>query len=194
MSRKPVDQLAAAPKPQGRQVIWDQLRHRDGLAITAAKIARNTDINPRTIRSYLDALVRAGAAEFDGERLYRLNDDAARRYGAEAPRVNRAGRPVTQGLGNEAIWRTLRAMRCCGLGELVMAASTPEVRVSATAARRYCRHLVAAGYLRQQQRDDGPAFALIRDTGPLPPQIQRTHRVWDGNLRQVVWPAAEGGR
>ena len=167
MARRPVDRLAAARWPQGRQVIWDAIRARcaEPGPWTLPDIARDCglEIPKATIRSYLQGLIAAGIVEIVARPvavgapvLYRLAHDP----GAEAPRVTRAGKPVTQGLATENIWRTLKR--------------AGYVRVAKQADRRGGKEVVI--------------FLAARDPGPLPPQIQRVKRVWDPNSERVVWP------
>lgn len=193
--RRPVDVLAAAPKPSGRQAIWAAMRARG--VFTLGDLARGTDLPRKTIRDYLDCLLAAGVAVIDdacgpaGEAAYSVATEAARRHGAEAPRLRRDGSTVTQGLSTEQMWRTMKRL---GGGwtaaELAAAASTEATPVSPVHALDYCRTLLRAGYLRSSGRGRKLRFVFQphRDTGPLAPQIQRCAQVWDANERRVVWP------
>lgn len=192
--RKPVDRLARAPKPAGRQVLWDRIR--DRVVFTAAELVRDTDVPSRTVRDYVHALQAAGIVDafagVDEGITFRLRSEPARQHGAEAPRVGREGRPVTQGLAAEQMWRTMKRLgapfTAAGLAE---AASTEQVPVRLVYAQDYCLNLARAGYLRGTQvRYGAPTvfrFLPTKDTGPLAPMIQRTTRVWDPNLNRVTW-------
>ena len=201
MARRPIDRLAAARWPQGRQVIWDAIRARcaEPGPWTLPDIARacGLEIHTATIRSYLQGLINAGIVEIVARPaavgapvLYRLASDP----GAEAPRVTRAGKPVTQGLATENIWRTLKRAGAVTVAELALLAATEEVPVSPVAVKDYVKYLKRAGYVRVAKPasprggKEVVIFLAARDPGPLPPQIQRVKRVWDPNSERVVWP------
>lgn len=181
-----------------RQSVWDtirgQLRDRD---FSVRDIHVGQPEEGRT-REYVNALARAGflstqAGQRKGlGRTYRLVRDA----GAEAPRVRADGSVVTDGLGQEAMWRTMRMLRGADFSarELAAQASTPAVPIAIVAARYYLFALRDAGYLtvsrpaRQTVRGGLPErYRLTRDTGPRPPMVQRTDAVYDPNLGAQVW-------
>ena len=118
--------------------------------------------------------------------------------GIEAPRVRKDGTEVTAGIGREQMWRSMRI-----LGEFCatdLAAVSDQTRpVALNEAKTYIYYLHKAGYLRcvraaQNGGRNTPGalarYRLIptRYTGPKPPMIQSVKRVWDPNLKKVVWP------
>lgn len=216
--RKPVH-LERKGGKSPRQRIWEALR---ALALTPSphpggegeeqhaqslpmgrfdldRIERATRIEPATIFSYLRSLQKAGfiavvePATAQRKQVYAL----ARDNGCEAPRIDKQGRPVTQGMGNEQMWRTLRLIGEFGALELAAHASTERVPVLAQTAERYLGHLYRAGYLvlvcpARKLGSGGyqPAryrLAPGKYSGPRPPMIQRSKAVYDPNLDQVVW-------
>lgn len=199
-----------------RQRLWEAMRARRGQTWTRYDICRAANVDDRTAESYFQGLLAAeiiviaeviadvpvagrssrhrGAIK--GVRQYKLVKDT----GAEAPRVNRKGKAVTQGLAQEQMWRTLRLLKCdCNARELAAHASTGTVPVAHAAAADYLRTLAAAGYLectREQRHNpnlrggsQGMRYRLkiTRDTGPRPPMICRTHAVFDANENRIVW-------
>ncbi len=202
MARKPVHLAAAGGKPWGRQGIWQAIRFQCDFSLKTLMGA--TDIHRDTIRDYLRGLEAAGYIErlntlLDGSPLYRLVKD----IGVEAPRVTAAGRPVTQGIIQEQMWRAMRMMRGdFSWRDLALMASTVEYPVAEAAAQDYCRNLAKAGYLVLTSAGSGGAkgkaaparwrFNRARNTGPKAPMVQRVSSIYDPNLRKVVW-VADGG-
>lgn len=192
MSRRPVDQIAQSRDAEGRQVIWEAIRAQDG-AFIGADLGDETWISAHTIRSYLRALAAAGILERtehpdrSGHRdsvTWRLVRDA----GFYAPRVNRRGEPVTQGLGVEQMWRTMRKLREFTSRDIALHASTDVVQVSDETARSYCSMLMTCGYLRCVRKATArqrATYRLVRDSGPLAPQVQRVKQVFDPNSKTV---------
>lgn len=79
--------------------------------------------------------------------------------------------PLAPLQGRARMWRAMRQMRRFSTSDLCATAE-----VSATHARKYCRALIAGGYLRcVQAKDSGrvgghAVFQLLRDTGPHAPR------------------------
>jgi hypothetical protein len=192
MARKPVHLLAACKKPVGRQAIWQAIRTRR--SFTARALWGDTDIPMATIKSYLKGLAASGhitpRPDFGGFAL--VND-----VGVEAPRVTRDGKPVTQGLARENMWRTMKMLGSdFTAAELSIAASTEAVRVSEVDAKDYCRNLALAAYLIVISKGKGTGkgavpsryrFNRARNTGPKAPMVQRMQTVFDPNLGEIVW-------
>jgi hypothetical protein len=147
----------------------------------------------REVGDYVRRLAKAGYVEAVGEApgsgtpavLYTLA-----KGGQEPPRVREDGTesPPTR---RENMWRAMRMIKAFTLTDLVAAASTEEVMISAEDAKDYIRNLTRAKYLRRLPGNLVACWRIINDTGPLPPQVQRIRQVWDPNLRQVMWSAAE---
>jgi len=195
MSRKPVHLLAVSKKPTGRQAIWQAIRaHRHGF--TVADLARETDIHRDTIKTYVQSLEKGGylVPQFSIPPDWRLERDV----GVEAPRVTRDGKPVTQGLAREQMWRTMKILSAdFSWRDLAIAASTEAVPVAEKDAKDYCGNLALAGYLLIVTKGKGGSkassiatryrFNRAKNTGPKPPMVQRMQTVFDPNLGQIVW-------
>lgn len=112
--------------------------------------------------------------------------------GSEAPRVTRKGEAVTQGNGNERMWRTMRVLGEFNRTELLAVVNGSGEPVSTDTAKTYLRYLERAGYLKTvQESTPGKQaryrFLTARYTGPRAPMIQRVKQVYDPNTREVVW-------
>lgn len=195
MARKPVHLLTTSKKPAGRQGIWQAIRAQRQ-AFTVSSLAQATDIRRDTIRSYLHCLEAARYIDPlpDEPGTYLLLRDV----GVEAPRVTKDGRPVTQGLAREQMWRTMKILTSAwSHRDLAIAASTEAVPVAEDDAKDYCRNLTLAGYLMivvKGKGGSGPQVAATRyrfdrtkNTGPRPPMVQRMRTVFDPNLGRIVW-------
>jgi len=198
MSRKPAHlEMAGGRGP--RQRIWEALRARR-TAMSVADISRATKIEIDPIRVYLRSLARGGYVEASAVAVGEEKRwDLVRDVGAFAPRIKEDGTPVTQGLANENMWRTMRIMRDgFTAAELVIHASTAITKVAEATAKAYLKALTTAGYLKVLE--EGRAFVPGKGarqtrycllpskyTGPRPPMIQRTKCVYDPNLAKIVW-------
>lgn len=209
MPRKPVTEYIGGKGP--RQSIWEAVRRLHAAnplepfdyLLVRAKIEpreqRNL-ISPSAVRDYLCSLQAAGYLRCVVEAVPRgtlaklvLAQDA----GVEAPRVRRNGEPVTQGLAQEQMWRTLRMLSGdINAAELAAYASTPAVPVELATARSYLAALDRAGYLDTvvpgKGNGKGGTLARLRlkrnrDTGPRPPMICRTRVIYDPNEDRVVY-------
>ena len=202
MARQSVDKVANAKWPQGRQVIWTEIRRLgagDAL-FTTPDIWEGCgrEIPRDTVRDYVRALHAGGFLEqvtASGPRkaaTYRI----VGKHGAEAPRVRPDGSIVTQGAGTEAMWRTIKVLGTFSAAELALTASTDVAPVTEETAKTYLRYLERAGFVRcvvkgkpgRGGNKDRWNFVKSRDPGPLPPQIQRIKQVFDPNSNSVVWP------
>lgn len=193
MSRRPVDEIAKSRDAEGRQVIWGAIRAQNGAEFVMGDLFSETWISRHTIRSYLNSLAAGGIllktenADRVGRRdavTWRLVQDE----GYYAPRLNRKGNRVTQGLGTEQMWRVMRIMKEFTPAALAMHATTEHVGVSVVTAKSYCSMLLSCGYLTCIQKANAhrqATYRLVRNTGPLAPQIQRVKQVFDPNSKTV---------
>lgn len=187
-----------------RQQLWNRIRHRRAANADFSL----TDIvfggeSTDTARDYVAGLAKAGYIRLSavvansGGRRPQHRWMLIRDTGLEAPRVRRDGAPVTQGLAQEQMWRTLRLLRGdANARELAAHASTPAIPVSPTAAADYLLNLAHAGYLtctaaaRTTMKNGGKSQARYRlkpavdgkgDTGPRAPMVCRTQVLYDPN-------------
>lgn len=157
-----------------------------------------------TTLEYLRGLSRAGVLADGGARLvnrpvrelqwFRLVKD----IGVDAPRVDRNGKPVTQGAGRDQMWRSARVLKEFDYRDLAAAASTEAHPVSIEEAQTYIRFLKLGGYVRVARAatygHHGAAerlhFIKARDTGPRAPIVTRDKSVMDGNTGEIVFKGA----
>lgn len=189
MSRKPIDQLNNEPKPQGMDGIWAEIRRLN--IFTKREIHDNTDIPNKTITDYVKRLMAGGYIEehgsFEETGRYVLVRDA----GVHPPRIRPNGQPVTQGKGTANMWRSMRMLGQFTPRDIVAHSNTDTVTVSDATAQSYCSMLLKARYLRVVQKavpgKRQATYRFVRNTGPLPPQIQRVKQVFDPNIREVTY-------
>lgn len=97
----------------------------------------------------------------------------------EAPRLNKAGEPVTQGLATLAMWRCMRVLGRFNAQELARASSVESCLVTTPTAKSYIKHLASVGYL--VPAGTTGSWRLARNTGPHAPAITRRKGVFDRN-------------
>lgn len=202
MSRKPINEVSAM---QTRAALWGAIRRLK--TFTAFELRNETRCTIAQVQEYVTGLAAAGILLITGQKggrgvirpalVYRLERD----LGIEPPRVRRDGTPVTQGLGREQMWRTMRMLKDFTALDLSVQASTEEAQVTVGTAQEYCKFLARAGYLIVIRAGKGTGeggiptiyrFVQARHTGPLPPMIQKVKQLYDPNLGQVVWSSEEG--
>ncbi len=189
MPRLPADKLAKQRKPQGRDGIWTCVRALKG-DFTVNDIVDQTGIPVATVRDYLKALAAAQILEIVSTK--RNNPNSAyifrliKNPGSETPRIRDDGTNVTQGLGVEAMWRTIKVLSSFTAEELALTASTDGTAIKKNTAMDYLKHMMRAGYVRRHA--GRYSFVKSKDPGPLAPQIQRVKQVFDPNSKKVVWP------
>lgn len=189
MSRRPVDQLAKKLKPQGQDGVWIFIRKNPEFTIT--EIVKATDIIRKTVSDYIKRLEAGKIVEkrpdYDQSKVFVLVRD----MGVHAPRIARDGTPVTQGGGVKNMWRSMRLLAQFTPLDLALHSTTDIISVTEATSRSYCSMLLKAGYLRVLKKavpgKHQASYRFIRDTGPLPPQIQRVKQVYDPNLREVTY-------
>lgn len=189
--RKPIH-LAMQGGKDNRQRLWEALREsRDGF--TWSGISRSTGIKYETAKTYLSALHKGSYiaplpyAGEGGDRCFHLLRD----IGSEAPRLKADGSPSQQGLGTEAMWRTLRILGELDAQTLAHHASVAAPTSLAT-AKNYLKWLKWAGYVVEVVPSQPGRLARYRMapgkyTGPKPPMIQRCGQLYDANLERVVF-------
>jgi len=178
------------PENKTREFLWNVILKKREFNISELQI--ECPLDKTTIYQYIRLLEKAGYVEViergtpskGKENRYRLI-----RPVSEPPRLRGDGSHVTQGIGRQNMWRTMRIRKVFTLDDLVALSSTDH-KVSPEEAETYMKFLEKAGYIKNTDGKSRPkaAYRLIKDTGPKPPMIQRIKRVWDPNLREVVWP------
>lgn len=200
--RQPADKIATGRAVKGQDAVWIAVRalSPDGREFTlgavmdhfAAAKAPRLAADRKTVKDYLGRLTAAAILTEAGG-AWRLVQD----LGARTPRVRKDGSRVEMGAGRRAMWRTIRILNQFTLDDLVRLGSTEEVAINRVDATHFVRWLVRAGYVMVTDRPadnripTGYRLLPSKSTGPLPPQIQRCHQLFDPNLRKVVWREEE---
>lgn len=187
-----------------RERVWSAIRELK--KFTVYKVARRANVDDLTVKTYVRSLELAGfiKATFKPgggggkspvptartESQFELLKD----IGIHAPRLKKDGTPVTQGIGRENMWRTMKIVRQFSPRELAVHASTDEHQVKENEAADYIKHLARAGYLvlvkEADRRSASQAvyrFVLSKNTGPKPPMVQRVKQVYDPNIAKIVY-------
>lgn len=174
----------ASSKSIGRQEIWAAIRG-FGRPFELEELVSVSKADRKTVQDYLRCLIPGGVVMQNDVGAYTLLEDR----GHHAPRLTRQGQPVTQGAGTENMWRAMRLLSQFSYRDIAAHATTDTVKVSEATAKSYCSLLMRCGYLRVVHPASAhgrvAVYRLIRNSGPLPPMIQRIKVVYDPNLKTV---------
>jgi hypothetical protein len=178
--------------PRGHDWYWSVIRDLNKAGPwTAGEVVARSNAHRASIHDFVGRLVAAGIAEEvaspDGRppRFFRLVASPA-----ATPRLRRDGTAAPPS-AQAQMWVAIRQLGQFTYSELLLAASTDELAVTAVAARSYIARLVAAGYLTAAVPGGPKKPAVWRlkpsmNTGPKAPQVLRTHFVFDPNRGAVI--------
>lgn len=180
------------PLKTGHAHFWRVIRELDKAGPWSVNdvFDRSRDAWQSSVEDFIRRLVKAGLAEKAGVRgglhVHRLTARPAK-----TPILRRDGQPTCGGLGVAQMWAAIRALKAVDYRELMVAATTEDVSVSANSAKAYLQRLDAAGYLRVIDPGNPGVprrYALKRtmNTGPEAPRIMRTKLVWDPNRNEIM--------
>jgi hypothetical protein len=182
--KKKAGRRPASAKAVGRDKIWTTIRKAD-IVFTISGLAVASGADRKTVSDYLRCLVPGGIVQAVENGGFTLIRDV----GIHAPRLNREGKPVTQGAGTENMWRSMRMLAQFSAQDIAVHSTTDTVSVSEATAKSYALMLLHCGYLRVVAQavpgKRAATYRLIRNSGPKPPQIQRVKRVFDPNTGKV---------
>lgn len=201
MPRKPAH-LQPAGCLSSRDRVWTAIRQLKTFTLT--DIWCKAHVHQATSKPFVEGLILAGyVTELTGpglsraaRELWSMRDEPvyelARDVGVIAPRVRRDGTAVTQGLGREHMWKTMRILKEFDSRELALAASTESIQIARAEANYYCLMLHRARYLsiaRESKPGTGARYRFNphRNTGPRAPMIQRVRQVYDPNTGAIAW-------
>lgn len=192
MANKPIHLRMKAKNPCGRQAMWEAIRaNKDGFTLTG--LANSfSDLKRSTLETYVHSLLKGGYLESSVPQRFKASVfKLIKDVGVNAPRLDKRGKEVTQGAGNEQMWLAMKRLKSFRCQELVGIASTEETLISLATAKTYVETLCRAGYLR---RVDAGRYAFIpsKNTGAKAPMIQRLKTVFDPNLQKIVWQQEAG--
>lgn len=197
-ARGGVGQAAGLKLLSPRERMWAAMRKLTNLAKGDDRTFSASQVcdlaNPCHIDSvgdYLAALEKAGLVELAAEQGRKANggDFSSRQWRLlvnwpEAPRLNKQGQVVTQGLGALAMWRAAYIRKVFTPNDLAMDASVGQVKVNVSTAKKYCQALVASGHFKYEVKGKAgqpSKLRLVRYTGPHAPAITKAKVVFDRN-------------
>lgn len=200
MSRKPINvELRGLKTPRER--VWDAMLrlsaapHDGSLDKTKVQDYCDPMVSWTLVDDYFDDLEKAGFLKrvggtgvSNGVMGKPIQFVLAKRQG-EAPRVSIMGAKVTQGSGNEAMWRAMKVLPTFDYTDIAKAATLGDLQVSAQTAKTYVAHLARAGYLTtvRPSKPGTPAkHRLAKNTGPHAPAITRMKVVFDRNTGEFA--------
>lgn len=190
-----VGQLSGKALMTPRERMWQAMRslNRKG----DWSIAQVTDlaypVELSSVKTYVDSLVKAGLVT--RQEVKQGKNEAGSKWAAvphrlavtwpSAPRIDREGKVVTQGLGVLAMWRAARIRKCFTPSELARDASVGQIQVKLSTAKQYCIALSKSGHFALVKKGTGSTvesqYKLARNTGPHAPAITRAKVVFDRN-------------
>lgn len=199
MSRKPINvELRGLKTPRER--VWEAMLLIDaGKGHSFDKTAVQDHCEPMVswtlVDDYFDDLEKAGFLKrvggtgvSKGVMGKPIQFVLAKRQG-EAPRISRKGAKVSQGSGNEAMWRAMKVLPSFDYTDIAKAATLGEVQVTPQTAKSYVVHMARAGYLTtvRPAKPGVPArHRLVKNTGPHAPAITRKKVVFDRNTGEFA--------
>lgn len=202
MARKPIE-LERAGMQTPRERLWSAARKLRRFTLMQLQDATKPVVRFDTCETYLRCLVKAGYLAAGpvqrrkvgfGEAEYELVKDCL-----DAPRLDRDGKAVTQGLATLAMWRAMQILKSFDWQDVQRAATLPAgrgaaVQVTAQTAKSYVNVLGRAGYFKtmQEAKPGTPArYRLVRNTGPHAPAVTRRKVVFDRNAGEFAWQESE---
>ena len=183
----------ATPILRGSDFFWETLLEmtKDDRSVTFSELDGACSPGQEgTLRDFLKRMTAAGIIErIEGPpHRYRLLQRQR-----DCPIISNDGKPSRIGLAQQNMWNVMRRSRSGFTApDLAISASTDEVQVTVTHARKYCQLLHNAGVLVLQTRGK-PARSwniyVLRgsaNTGPLPPRRVSATGVYDRNRGVMV--------
>lgn len=196
MSRRPIqDEVKGLQTPRER--VWAAMLKlsRKPYAGTFDKVLVQDHCSPMVrltlVDDYFDALEQSGhLVRVDGKPPIKGQMAEAIQFKlvkpqGEAPRVSRKGAKVTQGSGNEAMWRAMKVLGVFDYKDIAGAATLGSLVVKPETAKSYVLALGRAGYLTvvKASKPGVPGkYRLVKNTGMHAPAITRKKVVFDRNV------------
>lgn len=189
----------SVPISTGQEAIWQIIRDLDKRGPWAVADIDSSTVKSviTTISEYVARLERGGFIEVVGTKpvpgrtLMKANLYRVKVKTSEAPRVRRDGTPAPPS-AQQQMWRAMRSLQQFTYRDLARIATTDVLKIGEVTAKTYVQRLSDAGYLQllQPAKNSG-GLAIYRlnrkmNSGPLAPQILRTHFVFDPNRKVVV--------
>ena len=165
------------PRDRQEALYWAHARRLG--TFTAYRLAGNSGINWKSAKIFCARWEADGLIERIGVGLRRRIVFRVVECDPSSPRTARTA--------PEALWQTVRFMGRFTTRELMINAATETVPVSETAARDFVRMLMDGDYLRVLRKASPglheAEYLLVKNSGPMAPQIRRVRCVWDPNVQ-----------
>lgn len=198
MSRNPINvELRGLQTPRER--VWNAVLLLDKAGVPFDKTAIQDKCDPMVrwtvVDDYTEALEKAGYITRVGGCgaskgvMGKPIEYMVAKFQREAPRVSHKGDKVTQGEGNEAMWRAMKVLPIFDYTDIARAATLGTLVVKPQTAKTYVLQLAKAGYLitMRASKPGTPArYRLGRNTGMHAPAITRIKVVFDRNTAQMA--------
>lgn len=198
MSRKPInEELKGLKTPRER--VWEAMLRLDRDCVTVDKTSIQDNCDPMVswtlVDDYVEGLEKAGyikrvggTGASKGVMGTPIQFELVKRQ-REAPRVSFKGEKVTQGSGNEAMWRAMKVLGTFDYNDIAKAATLGDFEVKPQTAKSYVLHLARAGYLilvRPSKPGTPAKHRLDNNTGMHAPSITRMKVVFDRNTGEFA--------
>lgn len=201
MSRKPINvELRGLKTPRER--VWEamlklcpQANAGDGFDKTKVQDHCDPMVSWTLVDDYFDDLEKAGFLKrvggtgvSKGVMGKPIQFVLTKRQG-EAPRISRKGASVSQGSGQEAMWRAMKVLPTFDYTDIAKAATLGTLVVTPQTAKAYVVHMARAGYLgtvRPAKPGTPARHRLEKNTGPHAPAITRRKVVFDRNTGEFA--------
>jgi len=198
MSRKPIElELSGLKTPRER--VWESVLMLDKAGIPFDKTTIQEKCDPMVswtlVDDYTEALENAGyitrVGGFGASKgvVGKPIEYMVAKFQRTAPRISVKGEKVTQGEGNEAMWRAMKVMPIFDYIDIARAATLGTLVVKPQTAKSYVLQLARAGYLitMRPSKPGTPArYRLDKNTGMHAPAITRLKVVFDRNTGQTA--------
>lgn len=195
MSRKSINvELRALKTPRER--VWEAVLLIDGgkggqFDKTAVQDHCNPMVSWTLVDDYFDDLEKAGYLKrvggtgvSKGVMGKPIQFVLAKRQD-ETPRISVKGTKVTQGSGQEAMWRAMKVLSTFDYTDIAKAATLGTLVVTPQTAKVYVAQMARAGYLltvRPSKPGTPAKHRLGKNTGPNAPAITKCKCIFDRNL------------
>lgn len=169
------------PKNDAEKAMWDYMSACP--EVTHAMIKDAVDVSDYCRTNFVAKLKRLGllheCGKRDGQVLFSIHDGEKRRQTATEKRQSPQG----------AMWTIMRVLKTFSPLDIHLALGASHPEITQKVVTTYCQQLLRADYFRviQKANKQRPArYQLIKDTGPLPPTVQRKAVIIDGNDGKVA--------
>lgn len=176
-------------KPRGQQAYWDIIRvlGANENKFTLPDVLARIDDHSSSVRDYIKRLVKGKYLKKTHKGLaYRTPDKyILLKPVIVAPSVRHDGSEVPPTLNSE-LWLAMRMSKIFDAQSLLEIVPNDG---ALTTVKSYVKALNKAGYLalvKKHTHLQTAQYRLMKDTGPLAPQIQNCKMVWDANLCEVM--------